>query len=57
MVYVNFIKNINRYIERTCIKKMKSSNFFLNNKEKFDFIFIDGSHKFEDVKNDALEVF
>ena len=57
LVYENFIKNINRYSKRVSVKKEKSSNFFFNNKDKFDFIFIDGSHKFADVINDAFESF
>jgi hypothetical protein len=45
-------KNIN-------IKKFKmfSSNFFNNNKENFDIIYIDGSHKADNVFYDAMESF
>ena len=35
--------------------KSTSSEFFSSNEEKFDFIFIDGSHVFEDVLRDILD--
>ena len=34
---------------------MFSSNFFLNNIENFDLIYIDGSHRAADVLFDAIE--
>ena len=42
-----------------CTHKMTSDDFFKQNKEKFDFIFIDGLHHAEQVKKDianALKV-
>jgi hypothetical protein len=33
---------------------MLSSEFYLENKEKYDLIYIDGSHEVEDVRNDFL---
>ena len=36
---------------------MRSKMFFEANKLKFDFIYIDGSHYYDDVLNDAQEGF
>ena len=34
---------------------MKSEDFFIKNKKKFDIIYIDGSHHANDVFNDCIE--
>jgi hypothetical protein len=34
---------------------MYSNDFFLINKEKYDFIYIDGSHLEKDIMNDMME--
>ena len=33
---------------------MKSDNFFKLNNKKYNFIYIDGSHELEDIKNDLI---
>jgi hypothetical protein len=33
---------------------MLSSEFYLQNREKYDLIYVDGSHEVEDVRNDFL---
>lgn len=61
VIYNNFLSNISPYKERVTIFKMKSSEFFslkLNSDknfkdEKYDLIYIDGSHIYSDVLNDA----
>ena len=61
VIYNNFLSNISPYKERVTIFKMKSNEFFslkLNSDknfkdEKYDLIYIDGSHLYSDVLNDA----
>jgi len=50
----NFDKNLNLYKNKVLKHKMLSDNFFAQNKNKFDLIFIDGDHKYDQVKRDAL---
>jgi predicted O-methyltransferase YrrM len=52
-------RNFDKNTKNINIKKFKmfSSNFFNNNKENFDIIYIDGSHKADNVFNDAMESF
>ena len=45
------------YSKRLNIIKNTSSNFFSINKKNFDFIYVDGSHEYVDVKKDADEAF
>jgi predicted O-methyltransferase YrrM len=49
----NFYFNLNK-IKRgdVLFKRITSDNFFKKNKIQFDFIYIDGSHLLEDIKND-----
>ena len=51
----NFDTNLKNYSGRFLKHKISSNNFFKNNKEEFDIIYIDGSHfasdVFEDCKN------
>ena len=51
-----FLFNISKskHHDRIFHKKMLSSEFYLENKEKYDLIYIDGSHEVEDVRNDFL---
>tara|TARA_B100001057_G_scaffold289556_1_gene289616 strand:+ start:1061 stop:1759 length:699 start_codon:yes stop_codon:yes gene_type:complete len=51
----NFNDNLKNFENRVTKIKMKSSNFFLKNKKKFDIIYIDGSHSADDVFYDCLE--
>jgi len=53
----NFDKNIFEFKNRVMKNKMRSEAFFQKNQNKFDFIYIDGSHYFDDVLNDAKEAF
>ena len=56
-IFNNFKKNTNTYSERLNIIKNTSLNFFTINKKNFDFIYVDGSHEYVDVKKDADEAF
>lgn len=56
-IFDNFKKNTNTYSKRLNIIKNTSSNFFSINKKNFDFIYVDGSHEYVDVKKDADEAF
>jgi predicted O-methyltransferase YrrM len=51
----NFDYNLAPHNRRYKKIKMKSSVFFNLNQKKYDLIYIDGSHRFEDVYNDATE--
>ena len=53
----NFDKNVFEFQNRIIKHKMRSKMFFEANKLKFDFIYIDGSHYYDDVLNDAQEGF
>ena len=51
----NFNENLKDFQNRFIKIKMKSQNFFLENKKKFDIIYIDGSHHADDVLSDCIE--
>lgn len=54
LVYKNCIENLsNLRIPHNLIKD-KSENFFKNNNKKFNLIYIDGSHFYDDVKKDFI---
>ena len=61
VIYNNFLSNTSPYEERVTIFKMKSNEFFSLKmtstkdfkNEKYDLIYIDGSHIYDDVLNDA----
>jgi len=48
----NFIKNLKEFDNRYSYFKMKSDDFFQNNKEFFDVIYIDGWHGASQVRKD-----
>ena len=52
--YENCKKNSNLFKERVKIYRLTSNDFFKQNNKKFDLIYVDGSHKALDVKNDFL---
>lgn len=56
-IYRNFKKNTSKYSKKLFIVKNTSFNFFKINKKKFDLIYVDGSHKYKDVLNDARRAF
>ena len=51
----NFKTNMNEFSNKVETFKGTSDNFFLNHKEKFDVIYVDGSHEadqvYKDIKN------
>ncbi len=49
----NFDINLLPFKDRLTVHKITSNEFFKINKNKFDLIYIDGSHVFEDVLNDG----
>ena len=53
-VYENCKKNLNKIKKPVELLKSSSDNFFLKNKKKFDVIYIDGSHFYEDVKKISI---
>ena len=57
LVEKNFDRNVAEYNKRLIKHKSESKNFFSLNRKNFDFIYIDGSHYYDDVLNDAQECF
>ena len=53
-VYETLKENLINFKDRVEIYRISSKKFFHNNKKKFDLIYIDGSHKSNDVKEDFL---
>jgi SAM-dependent methyltransferase len=51
-VFSNFKNNTAFLNKKIFIHKMKSEDFFKNNKKKFNIIYIDGSHHYNDVLKD-----
>lgn len=51
----NFDYNLDDYKERYKKIKKFSYDFFNSNQNYFDLIYIDGSHRFDDVYNDAIQ--
>ena len=56
-VEINFDKNIFEFQNRVTKNKISSKMFFEANKKKFDLIYIDGSHYYDDVLNDVRKGF
>ncbi len=57
-VYENFKFNVSGYEKKLTIVKNTSDNFFTSpNTNLYDLIYIDGSHHFKDVLNDANNSF
>ena len=54
LVYKNCYENLQRSNAETTLIKDKSNIFFSQNKNKFNVIYIDGSHFYEDVKKDFI---
>jgi predicted O-methyltransferase YrrM len=54
VVYNNCYQNLKKIDVETNLITSTSDNFFINNKKKFNVIYIDGSHFYEDVKNDFI---
>lgn len=52
--YDTLKKNLNLFSKKTKIYRLTSDEFFMKNNKKFDVIYIDGSHKSNDVKKDFL---
>ena len=56
-IYDNFTANIKPFDSRATLYRKTSDSFFLNNTDKFDLIYIDGSHFGDDVYKDAINAF
>ena len=56
-IYSNFILNIKPFDGRVTFHRKTSDSFFHNNTEKFDLVYIDGSHFGKDVYRDAVNAF
>jgi hypothetical protein len=56
-IYSNFQNNIKQFSNRASVFKQESNEFFKTNNNKFDFIYIDGSHLAIDVYHDAVNSF
>lgn len=58
-IYKNFINNIDNFSVRCEVFKCSSDQYFneIELNKKFDLIYIDGSHFFEDVYKDAINSF
>ena len=52
IVYKNCSENLDELKIPNNLVKDTSHNFFINNNKKFNVIYIDGSHFYEDVKKD-----
>jgi predicted O-methyltransferase YrrM len=52
-----FINNISKSknFQKITLRRMFSSEFYKKNTKKFNFIYVDGSHLVEDIKNDFIE--
>ena len=46
---------LNQFKDRWDYFTGRSEKFWENNNEEFDFIYIDGSHEYEDFRNDIFE--
>ena len=54
--YRNFLRNV-KYFNNIKIEKIIAKKFFIKNKNYYDLIYIDGSHKFKDVYDDLINAY
>jgi predicted O-methyltransferase YrrM len=52
-----FSKNIKKFTKRTFVHEGSSDSFFQINRNKFDFIYIDGAHDYKSVLKDSINSF
>lgn len=53
VLFYNNIKQTKNY-NKISVNEMYSNDFFATNTKKYSFIYIDGSHEIDDIKNDFL---
>ena len=53
----NFSNNIKKFKKRTSVHEGSSDSFFQINKNKFDFIYVDGAHDYNSVLKDSVNSF
>ena len=54
LIEKNFDNNLKDYVSRYTKNKISSDLFFNENNQRFDIIFVDGSHYADDVANDCI---
>jgi predicted O-methyltransferase YrrM len=53
----NFSNNIKKFKKSTSVHEGSSDSFFKINKNKFDFIYVDGAHDYKSVLKDSINSF
>ena len=56
-IYKNFKLNTKKFSNKIIKKKKISKFFFSKNRKKYDLIYIDGSHEYDDILYDSKEAF